>query len=80
MMNLKRLWPTLNKASETETCVRKGNTKPWGREALHLNFYNIIGEYSVMMIGKELFFSLFGEIHMRQGGDLYFIPKIPCKA
>ena len=53
--------------------MRQGGT-------LFLNFYNIIGEYSVMMIDRELFFSFFGEIHMRQGGDLYFIPKIPCKA
>ena len=28
------------------------------------------GKYSVMVIGRGLLFSLFGEIHIRQGDDL----------
>ena len=33
-----------------------------------------------MVIDRELFLNLLGEIHMRQGGDLYFIYTIPCEA
>ena len=33
-------------------------------------FFNKIGFSSVMVIGRRLFLSLFGEIHMRQGGFL----------
>ena len=32
-----------------------------------------------MVIGRGLFFSLFGEIYMRQGGDLQLISKISCE-
>ena len=45
-----------------------------------LNFTIKQGKYSVMVIGRGLFLRLIGEIHMRQGGDLYFISKIPCEA
>ena len=31
-------------------------------------------------LGRELFFNLFGDIYVSQGGDLYFIFKIPDEA
>ena len=34
-----------------------------------LNFTMKYGQYTVMVLGKMLFLSFFGEIHMRQGGD-----------
>ena len=32
-----------------------------------------------MVIGRSLFLSLFGEIYLRQGGDLYLFPKFHMK-
>ena len=46
-----------------------------------LNFTIKYGKSSVMPIGRGLFLSLFGEIHMRQGGEMIYnlFPKFHVK-